>query len=472
MNLGAQLREEPALDASEPKVALVILVLVALVALWFWWLFLKRKRLIQDVPTSAAKGVALGLNELIGTVVADQTEQSPQAGLDCVWWRNTFYEKDSDKGWEKKGEKVGGPISFLLHDDSGAIRVHPRRAEVVAPEVYDGPHVSGVLRDPDASLVSRYIAQRVDGTKRRKVVEHVIRADDPVYVLGTAQLPYESLEPHIGADREGGAPFLVRVGTEQEALFAQRVGTVVGGMISVVAGAGAGVAWADGQEIHAELVPWTEIDPVAPLVFAAVIVAAMAAISLVFVYNGLIRLRHRAQAAWGLIDVQLRRRHDLIPNLVEVVKAHADHERGVQTSIAELRSQLAHDLPSAPSDDAVRTADAEIQAETAALDRLLALAEAYPALTADAAYSKLRAELVDTEDRVALAREFYNNSVLALHDRAKSVSGAVMAWIFELDLHAEFADSLGGEEKPVVDMALSHAAGTSPASGSSALPQV
>lgn len=451
-------------DAMQPKLAFVGLLLLAALGVWIWWVFLSRKRLIEDIPTTASKAVALGLNELTGTAQCNDPATSPQAGIECVWWKNTFYRKDSDGGWEKHKERVGGPIAFALRDGAGSIPVRPRKAEVVAPKVYEGAHVGGTARDTGASLVSRYLERRAHD--EQKVVEHAIAVGEDVYVLGTAQLPADSLDVYIGPDREGSAPFLLRVGTEDDAVFAQRVGSTIGFAVAVLAAAGAGVAWSDGQRLKAGLIDWTDVSLAVPAAFVTVVLAVMATASVAFVYNGLVRLRQRAQSAWSLIDVELRRRHDLIPNLEEIVAAHAAHERDVQRSVAELRAHLVADLPRAPSDEAVLAADAAIRVETAALDRLLALVEHYPVLTADASFSALRRELIDTEDRVALAREFYNNSVLALHDRAKVFPGRAVAWVFELDLEAGFLEQIGGAAAPAVAAGL----GLSPRAGARHLP--
>lgn len=437
-------------DGFAARLVLVGLLALSVASVVVWWIFLGRKRLIQDMPTSAVKGVALGLNELVGVAEAREVVSSPHAHVDCVWWKNVFYREDNEGGWRKTGEKTGGPLAFDLVDETGRIPVRARHADVQAPKVYEGPYVEDLhAGDPNPTLVTRYLASQ-GNTARKKVVEHALAHGDPVYVLGTAQLPLDDLEVYIGADTDGGEPFLVRTGGEADALFIERVGTVVGAVVALLAAAGAGIAWYDGDAIAAGTIGWSEINLAAPAVFVATCVAVMASASLVFAYNGLVRLRHRVLAAWGLIDVQLRRRHDLFPNLVRVVDAHAAHERSVQTAVAQLRSSLAADLPTEPSDDVLPGVDRGIRAETLALDRLLAVIEAYPAITADASFGALRAELVDTEDRVALARSFYNTSVLALHDRARVFPGNLIAWVFELDLDASFIDDLGGAAVPTV----------------------
>lgn len=432
-----------------PRIALVVAFIVAVACLWLWATFLRRKRLIQDIPTSSAAGVALGLNELVGTAESAQSEPAPQTGIECVWWKNEFYVENGDNGWKKTKERQGGPISFLLRDDTGAIPVRPRKAEVSAPKAFDGPYSSfaELHRDPDATLVTRYLAGH-GSQKKRRVVERVIKAGDTVYVLGTAQLPWDDLDVYVGPDREGTEPFFVRVGDERDALFGERIGTGLGATGALAASAAGGVAWADGQALASQAITWSEVGYRWPVACVVACLAAMGVGSLVFVYNGLLRLRQRAAAAWSLIDVQLRRRHDLIPNLAEVAQAHAGHEHAVQTAVAQLRSSIAPDLPERPSDDAVAGVEDGLRAESLALGRALAVIEAYPEITADASFAGLRAELVDTENRVAMARTFYNNSVLALHDRASTVFGGLVAWVFELDLDVGFTEGLGGRAVP------------------------
>jgi hypothetical protein len=414
-------------------------LVVALVGIGVWLVFLGRKRLIQDLPTSSTRGVALGLNELMGRAESEESVPSPQSGVECVWWKNEFYVENDDNGWKKTGEKVGGPIAFRLVDDDGDIEVRPRRAEVQGRETYDGPY--SLLQptvDPNPTLASRHLAARTLGTKRRRVVERVIPVGADVYVLGTAQLPYEGLTPLIGQDRHGQHRFIVRVGTEADALYVERVGVGMGFVAAMVGAIAAAVAWHDGEALAAETITWSQISPWGPAAGIVFALMVMSALSIVFTYNGLVLLRERVQTAWSLIDIQLRRRHDLIPSLAEVVRAHAAHESEVQRAVAELRSTLASDLPAKPTDEAVHTAERQIRAETAAMHRVLALVEAYPTLTADESFAGLRAALIDTEDRIALARGFYNASVQALHDRAQAVPGNFVAALFGLDLDAEF----------------------------------
>jgi LemA protein len=134
---------------------------------------------------------------------------------------------------------------------------------------------------------------------------------------------------------------------------------------------------------------------------------------LVFTYNRLVQLRNRIDAAWSQIDVQLKRRYDLIPNLVETVKGYAAHERETLENVIKARQQAV----------AAQGIENQAQAEnmlTAALRQLFAVAEAYPDLKANQNFLALQEELTGTESRIAFARQFFNEQVLA-YDNAREV---------------------------------------------------
>lgn len=134
----------------------------------------------------------------------------------------------------------------------------------------------------------------------------------------------------------------------------------------------------------------------------------------VVTYNGFVRLRNLVQEAWRQIDVELHRRHDLIPNLVETVKGYAAHERAVFDEVTAARAAAASP-GSSPAQQAVQ----ENQL-TAALGRLFAVAEAYPQLRAAENFLALQAELTNTEDRIAAGRRFYNANVRQLNTKVES----------------------------------------------------
>ncbi len=141
-------------------------------------------------------------------------------------------------------------------------------------------------------------------------------------------------------------------------------------------------------------------------------------------YNGFVRLRNLVQEAWRQIDVELHRRHDLIPNLVETVKGYAAHERGVFDEVTRARAAAAG--PGAgPAEQAAQEA-----ALSQALGRLFAVAENYPVLRASENFQQLQAELTNTEDRIAAGRRFYNANVRELNTKVETFPANIIAGMF------------------------------------------
>jgi LemA protein len=150
---------------------------------------------------------------------------------------------------------------------------------------------------------------------------------------------------------------------------------------------------------------------------------AIVVISLIVLYNRFVRLRNRVDNAWAQIEVQLKRRWDLIPNLVESVKGYAAHERGTFEAVTEAR---------AAAQNAKNPAEAA-QAEGilgAALGRLFAVAEAYPELQADENFRQLQTELSETENRIAVSRQVYNDTVLTFNNAIQTFPGVLIAGPF------------------------------------------
>jgi len=163
-----------------------------------------------------------------------------------------------------------------------------------------------------------------------------------------------------------------------------------------------------------------------PLALAALLLIALTStggLYAVFSYNGLVSLRNRIENAWAQIDVQLKRRYDLIPNLVETVKGYASHERETLDAVIEARN--AGMSASGPHDQA----EAENQI-TGALKSLFALSEAYPDLKANQNFAQLQEELTGTEGRIAYARQFYNDTVYRYNTKIQSFPSNVLANAF------------------------------------------
>jgi LemA protein len=149
-------------------------------------------------------------------------------------------------------------------------------------------------------------------------------------------------------------------------------------------------------------------------------------------YNSLVTLRVRVDEAWSDINVQLKRRLDLIPNLIETVKGYAKHESGVFAAVTEARSNVIN------AEGVKDTADAENQFE-GTLKSLFAVAEAYPDLKANENFIELQRELVDTEDKIQASRRFYNSGVTGLNTKVQTFPANVVAGMFKFD-NREFFD--------------------------------
>ena len=159
-------------------------------------------------------------------------------------------------------------------------------------------------------------------------------------------------------------------------------------------------------------------------VWIIIAVVVVIAVFLWATYNSLVTLRVRVDEAWSDINVQLKRRLDLIPNLVETVKGYAAHESGVFTAVTEARANVIN------ANGVKETAAAENQFE-GALKSLFAVAEAYPDLKASQNFSELQAELVDTEDKIQAARRFYNGGVRDLNTKIQTFPHNVVASLFK-----------------------------------------
>ena len=180
-------------------------------------------------------------------------------------------------------------------------------------------------------------------------------------------------------------------------------------------------------------------------VIVIVVLLVVVALLLVALYNRLVRLRNRVDNAWAQVEVQLKRRWDLIPNLVETVKGYAAHER--ETFDAVTNARAAAQRAQGPAEAA--------QAEgllSQALGRLFAVAEAYPELRATENFQQLQAQLSETEDKVAVSRQVYNDTVLTYHNAIQTFPGALFAGPFGFTMREFFeVEDEAQRDAPVVD---------------------
>ena len=159
--------------------------------------------------------------------------------------------------------------------------------------------------------------------------------------------------------------------------------------------------------------------------------AAVLAMWGIGVYNGLVAARNRVKESWAQVDVQLKRRFDLIPNLMETVKGYMQHERATLAAVTAARAAVA----------GAGTQAQRVEAEaglTGALGRLFAVSEAYPDLKASANFASLQEELASTENKIGFARQFYNETVMNLNNKVQMFPGNIIAGMFRFGTETFF----------------------------------
>ena len=170
-------------------------------------------------------------------------------------------------------------------------------------------------------------------------------------------------------------------------------------------------------------------------------VLAVLVIFLVVLYNRFVRLRNRVDNAWAQIEVQLKRRWDLIPNLIETVKGYAAHERETFESVTRARAAAQEAKTPAEAAEAEGLLDR-------ALGRLFAVAEAYPELQADENFRQLQTELSETENRIAVSRQVYNDTVLTFNNAIQTIPGVLFAAPFGFTKREFFDVEDAAEREP------------------------
>ncbi len=186
------------------------------------------------------------------------------------------------------------------------------------------------------------------------------------------------------------------------------------------------------------------------LIILAVIVVI--AIAIIAMYNSLVRLKIRVDEAWSDIDVQLKRRYDLIPNLIETVKGYAAHEKGVFQAVTEARAKVGQIQidPTNMTPEMFAQYQAAQGELTQALSRLLVVVENYPQLKASENFLALQSQLEGTENRIAVERHRYNEVVQEYNTAIKKFPGCILAGIFDFEERPYFQAAPGAEKAPVV----------------------
>lgn len=182
------------------------------------------------------------------------------------------------------------------------------------------------------------------------------------------------------------------------------------------------------------------------IILIIIAVIAVVALGWIGIYNRLIKQRNWVQEAFSQIDVQLQRRNDLIPNLVNTVKGYASHEKETLDAVTRARQQLVNITPNG-SPTEINNASNEL---TSALSRLLAVSERYPELKANENFSRLQATLEDTEDKIAIARQLYNSTVVQYNNTVQTVPNNIVANVHHFETKATLEAPAEARQVPTV----------------------
>ncbi|HSH96073.1 MAG TPA: LemA family protein [Roseimicrobium sp.] len=403
--------------------------LFSLITLFFALRAGRRHRLVNALPTSMTTGVFIGLSEVKGTAESSAPLTSYLALRRCLWyqwsieehWSRTVTETYTDSngrtrtrtrresGWTTV-DSGGEEISFYLKDDEGVLQILPGGADVEPVTVFDetctplNPLYYGkgpALGVPNSDF-------------RRRFSERAIPLHATLYVMGQARERSDVVAAEIAAD-DAAPMFLISTRSEEQVSSSLRWkfwGLSILGMILTFAGFLI-------RDLANELPP--ERNLILYLAAAAIYVFIAFISWAIMVFNSLVDLRQRVNQGWSQVDVQLKRRHDLINNLVAAVTGLRDHESNLQTELASLRSQLGATAPG------VAGADFHGVRPT-----LIAIAERYPDLKAQESFSLLQDNLIDTEQRIALARGYFNEIASHYNARLEIVPDRFLAQLARL----------------------------------------
>jgi len=382
----------------------------------------KHQRLMRDLPTSKTSGVFIGFNELKGLAKSSNPLSSFLAEADCVYydyqvsekWSRWETETYTDSKGNRRTRRVhksgwttvasgGNLIPFILQDDYGVVRIQPEGAKIEPLTMFSkrcgmlNPLYYG--KGPNYSIM--------DSDHIRQFTEYGIPIDDELYILGQARERSDTVAAEIAQSKS--APLFLISTREEDRIIAGKAWK-----FSFLIFIGFMLAFA----------PWIWLDQTEGkqpnfLLYGICAVSYFTAALfgfIIMIYNSLIGLKNRVHQADSLIEIQLKRRYELIPNLVECVQELKEYTEETLTKIAALRGAQQHGLSN--SQEALFTP---------AAPQIMLLKEAYPELNTHEHFKFLQQSLTDTEDRIELARRYYCEIASQWNARRKSVPDVFLA---------------------------------------------
>jgi len=407
------------------NISIIIGVIIAFACLIAGFGFLRKKRLIDDMPTSKTLGVFIGLAELKGTAESEKPFTSYLAGMPCVLYKWKIEEHWSrivtaigskgmpttrrESGWTTvaKDEQLS---PFYLKDDTGVIRIIPDGAEIQDKEIFNK-----TCKHSDPLYFSKGPLKEITNSDHeRRFIETAVPLHANLYIMGQSREREDIVAAEIAKDKKTPI-FLISTRTEKQ--ISSSLGTwfwvfMIVGLLVI----GGGV-WVGNLVLH----PYQPVDwqPFIIAIGAYLLITALGWVWMV--YNSLVNLRLRVRQGWAQVDIELKRRNDLIPNLVQVVEGYAAHESKLQELVTKLRQQLSATPPGVEGPD-----------YTGFMPTLRAAIESYPDLKASDLFLKLQNELSDTEQRIALARDYFNRIVTFYNTRLEIVPDTFLAKVMQL----------------------------------------
>jgi hypothetical protein len=407
------------------NISIIIGVILALACLIAAFRILQKKRLIDDMPTSKTLGVFIGLAELKGTAETDKPLTSYLAGTPCVLFKWKIEEHWSrtvtgigakgmpttrhESGWTviAKDEQL---TPFYLKDDTGVIRIVPDGAEIQDKEIFNK-----TCRFSDPLYFSKGPLREIaNSDHERRFVETPVPLHANLYIMGQARERQDIVAAEIAKDKKSS---IFLISTRSEKQISSGLGTWFWSWLIIGLLAIAGSIW-----LGSRLAPMGQ--PAAGRQFAVSVGGYLLLIALGWiwlVYNSLVNLRQRVRQGWAEVDIELKRRNDLIPNLVQVVEGYSAHESQLQELAANLRGQMSATPPCAAGPD------------YAGFGPILRVTvENYPDLKSSDLFLNLQKQLSDTEQRIALARDYFNQIVTFYNTRLEIVPDTFLAKVMQL----------------------------------------
>ena len=388
------------------------------------WSFVKNERFrrrYEDMPTTKTAGVFIGEVELKGTAETSGPLTAPLSRREAVWydwyveeqWQRTEREKVSPErakeigseyeekvvnGWNRIAGSTSSSL-FYLKDETGHVRIDPQKARVEPVQA-----VYKTCRSSDPFYFHNAPREAIaDSTGDRRFTEAIIPVGAPLFISGHSRIRDDAVAAEVAWDADH-PDYLISTNPEEKIIKGVKASSVGSRVIFVLLSAFIFYAF------FREWVP--------ALIGGAVGLTALVPAWIWVVHQSMVKLKNRSAQAASNVDVELKRRHTLIPQLIEAVRGFKEYEADLQPALTELRSQ-----------ERIReVGDAREEGVLVPVARqIMAVVERYPALKSSALFLNLQKNLAETEDRIALARQYYNDTVEYVNSRRESFPEGLVA---------------------------------------------